>query len=156
MAAHSSFDPLYFNFALEKMPENVIASLYPAYPGSVQYPIEPVSVEPRDLLGARKHWKSFFELADDSRLEPDSGSTDSLATPPSSSNTEANLIISEIWIQIGAIRYAFDSFVDKGSNDWAVSSNLTGGGAILASDPHLSITLPPIWIGFQLVGPGKM
>ena len=42
-----------------------------------------------------------------------------------------------------------------GSNNWAVSGNMTASGAaILANDPHLSLRLPAIWFGVQLEGPG--
>jgi penicillin G amidase len=151
----SSFDPLFFNYALEKMPVGVIAGLYPAYPGSLQYPIEPSSLNP----GIYTETGDLANLSLNSPTIPglnlSSDSLDSLTNPPTSNNNKANLIISQLWSQINTIRSAFQEFVDKGSNDWAVSSNLTGGGAILASDPHLSITVPSIWIGFQLVGPGE-
>ncbi|MER3546467.1 MAG: hypothetical protein C4338_02235, partial [Rhodanobacteraceae bacterium] len=32
-----------------------------------------------------------------------------------------------------------------GSNGFAVAGNLTGGGALLANDPHLSLRVPDIW-----------
>ena len=39
-------DPLYFNYALQQMPENVIQALYPAYPAGIQNPIVPYSLNP--------------------------------------------------------------------------------------------------------------
>jgi penicillin G amidase len=149
----SSFDPLYFNYALEKMPENVIAAFYPAYPGSVQYPIEPYSLNPSiysesgDLANLSLNTPTIPGL----NLVSNESDT-ALVSRPTTSNTEANAIIGSLWSQVDSIRFAFE---DKGSNNWGASSNLTGSGAILANDPHLSISVPAIWIGFQLVGPGE-
>ena len=42
-----------------------------------------------------------------------------------------------------------------GSNNWAIHGSKTASGApILASDPHLSLTLPSIWYEVQLHAPG--
>jgi penicillin amidase len=42
-----------------------------------------------------------------------------------------------------------------GSNAWAIDGTHTSTGApILASDPHFSMTLPPLWYEIQLVAPG--
>jgi len=42
-----------------------------------------------------------------------------------------------------------------GSNCWVINGSHTSTGApILATDPHLSMTLPPIWYEIQLVAPG--
>ena len=38
-------DPLYFNYALQQMPEKVIKALYPAYPAGIQNPIVPYSLD---------------------------------------------------------------------------------------------------------------
>ncbi len=151
----SSYDPLYFNYALEKMPESTIAALYPAYPGSLQYPIVPYSLNPGiySETGNLQNLSLYTPTLPGLNLTADSLA--SLSRPPSSDNSEANLILSELWLQVNSVRSAFEEFVDKGSNDWAASSNLTGGGAILANDPHLSITVPSIWLGFQLVAPGE-
>jgi penicillin amidase len=44
-----------------------------------------------------------------------------------------------------------------GSNNWAVASARTeDGGALLAGDPHLSLTLPSIWYEVHLVVPGEL
>ena len=44
-----------------------------------------------------------------------------------------------------------------GSNNWAVSPNRTANGyALLAGDPHLSLTLPSIWYEAHMVVPGEM
>jgi penicillin G amidase len=43
-----------------------------------------------------------------------------------------------------------------GSNSWAVSGNKTASGhPILASDPHLGLTLPSTWLEMQLSAPGN-
>ncbi len=151
----SSFDPLFFNYALEKMPENVITSLYPAYPSSVQFPMVPYSLNPAiySESGNLKNLTLYSPTI--LSLNLSSFQTAALVTAPRSNNSEANSIISQLWSQLNSVRTTFHSIDDKGSNNWAVSSNLTGGGAILANDPHLSITVPPIWLGFQLVGPGE-
>jgi penicillin amidase len=42
-----------------------------------------------------------------------------------------------------------------GSSCWVINGSHTNTGApMLASDPHLSLTLPPIWYEIQLVAPG--
>ncbi|UCD23726.1 MAG: penicillin acylase family protein [Gemmatimonadota bacterium] len=44
-----------------------------------------------------------------------------------------------------------------GSNNWAVAPARTASGhAILAGDPHLSLTLPSIWYEAHMVVPGEM
>jgi penicillin amidase len=44
--------------------------------------------------------------------------------------------------------------VGKGSNNWAVApSRSASGGAILAGDMHLSLTLPAIWYEVRIVSP---
>ncbi len=49
------------------------------------------------------------------------------------------------------------SFPGIGSNNWAVSPGRTESGhALLAGDPHLSLTLPSIWYEAHLVVPGEM
>lgn len=149
----SSFDPIYFNYALEKMPENVIDALYPAYPESIQHPIEPYSLNPSIYSESGNIANLSLNTPTIPGLNLVANESDTaLTSPPTTANSEANAIIGEIWSQVNTIRSAF---VDKGSNNWAVSSNLTGSGAILANDPHLSISVPAIWIGFQLVGPGE-
>lgn len=57
-------------------------------------------------------------------------------------------------------QYILDAIVPKrepgvGSNNWAVSGNLTQSGfPILATDPHLSLTLPSVWYEMQINAPG--
>lgn len=44
---------------------------------------------------------------------------------------------------------------DNGSNNWAVDGNFSNTGRpLLASDPHLALTLPSIWYEQQIVFPG--
>jgi len=44
-----------------------------------------------------------------------------------------------------------------GSNNWAVSPDRTANGyALLAGDPHLSLTLPSIWYEAHMVVPGEL
>lgn len=44
-----------------------------------------------------------------------------------------------------------------GSNNWAVAPSRTAAGrALLAGDPHLSLTLPSIWYEVHLVVPGSL
>lgn len=45
---------------------------------------------------------------------------------------------------------------EVGSNSWVVSGKKTASGfPILASDPHLNLTLPAIWFEMQLTGPAS-
>ena len=47
------------------------------------------------------------------------------------------------------------SFSVGGSNSWVINGSHTSTGApMMASDPHLSMSLSPIWYEIQLVGPG--
>lgn len=46
---------------------------------------------------------------------------------------------------------------EVGSNNWAVApSRSTSGNAVLAGDPHLSLSLPSIWYEVHLVVPGEL
>jgi penicillin G amidase len=47
-----------------------------------------------------------------------------------------------------ALRRMPDATMDrssKGSNNWIVGPSLTGGGALMANDPHLALSHPSIW-----------
>ncbi len=49
----------------------------------------------------------------------------------------------------------FAEHPDNGSNNWAIAGSRSNTGApLLASDPHLSLTLPSIWSEVQLHFPG--
>jgi penicillin G amidase len=153
-----SSDSLYFNYALEKMPETVIAALYPAYPGSIQHPIEPESLnstiysESGNLANLSLYTPTIPSSALTSQDPPAVPSALKVVVPNSPQLTQQ---LNSILSQLADLRFTLPSLVDEGSNDWAVSANLTKGGALLANDPHLSITVPSIWLGFQLVSPGQ-
>jgi len=57
-------------------------------------------------------------------------------------------------------QFVFDNLLQErdpnvGSNNWAVSGRKTAhGDALLATDPHLGLTLPSIWYEMQLNAPG--
>ncbi|MEM3671449.1 MAG: penicillin acylase family protein [Thermoprotei archaeon] len=144
----AQFDPLYFTYALEKMPSNMVAAFYPAYPSGVQNPIVPRGSNPQiyqergDLANLSLYTPSYFYPLND--------------TPPDPPTYGVPLNLTVGW---GAtymnISELLLSLKDLGSNDWAVNTPLTTGGAMLANDPHLSTTVPSIWMGFQLVSPGQ-
>ncbi|AKV75331.1 penicillin amidase [Metallosphaera sedula] len=142
----SQFDPLYFTFALEKMPPNVVRAFYPAYPEGIQHPIVPNSLNPGiytesgDVANLSLYTPSYFYPLN--------------ASPPDPPTLPLNLTVGTGYCAIN-IPQLLLSLRDLGSNDWAVNSPLTGGSGLLASDPHLSTTVPSIWIGFQLVSPGQ-
>lgn len=51
------------------------------------------------------------------------------------------------------VAQSLNSFI--GSNSWVVSQNYSQSGyPLLANDPHLPLTAPPLWIPMQLKGPG--
>jgi len=137
-------DPIYFNYALDKMPENVIKAFYPAYPAGVQNPIVPYSANP----------SVYSEAGDMSNL--------SLYTPSWNNSSAASVSFAEPSINVAgmslsqlltSMRYPYKDF---GSNDWAVNGPLTNNrSALVANDPHLTTNVPSIWMGFQLVSPGQ-
>ncbi len=126
------FDPLYFQYALQQIPENVIKAIYPAYPAGIQNPIVPYQCNP----------SVYNETGDINNL--------TLYTP--SVNIPLNLTqVSDS----SPVSLAFPSS-DSFSNDWAVNGIKTDNvSALLANDPHLTTSVPSIWIGFQLVSPGQ-
>jgi penicillin G amidase len=151
----SSFDPLYFNFALQNMPQNVIQAFYPAYPGSSQEPIEPSSLNPSIYSGTGNLQNLSLYSPTTTISAPAQIPVDEVAFKPSSAQASSAIAeVSEFLSEFQPVQLSPSNLLDFGSNDWAVSSNLTGKGALLANDPHLSITVPPIWLGFQLVAPG--
>ena len=152
----SSFDSLYFNFALQNMPQNVVQAFYPAYPGSIQNPIEPASLNPSIYSGTGNLKNLSLYSPSTTISAPPQISTEETAFQGSGARSASSLLlgISEFLNKFPAVSLSPSNLLDFGSNDWAVSSNLTGDGALLANDPHLSITVPPIWLGFQLVAPG--
>ncbi len=44
----------------------------------------------------------------------------------------------------------------NGSNNWVVGPSLTGGGPILANDPHLQLINPPVWHLLHITVPDKL
>ena len=99
-----------------------VNNLYPAYPRDM-----PVIVP-------------NFELAGPS-IQPGASSV----PPPPSHLNQALLEVSRRFAQADAVLgVAADE--STGSNSWVVSGELTATGMpLLANDPHLSATIPPIW-----------
>ena len=137
-------DPVYFNYALEKMPENVIRAFYPAYPAGIQNPIVPYSVNP-------SVYNEHGDISNLSLYTPswNNTSSPSILTESSSINVDG-LSLSQL---LTSMRYPYQDF---GSNDWAVNGPLTNNqSALVANDPHLTTSVPSIWMGFQLVAPDQ-
>lgn len=142
------FDPLYFTFALEKMPQNVVEAFYPAYPEGVQHPIVPEALNPQ-IYAARGNMGNLTLYAPTYFYPLNVSPPD-----PEQYGVPANLTVGDgrALINVSALVLGLR---DLGSNNWAVGAPLTSGQAMLANDPHLSTTVPSIWIGFQLVSPGQ-
>ncbi|MEM0321082.1 MAG: penicillin acylase family protein [Thermoprotei archaeon] len=144
----AQFDPLYFTYALEKMPPSVVAALYPSYPGGVQHPIAPQNLNPQiytelgDIGNLTLNTPTYVYPLNASPPDPPT-----YGLPPNLS-----VGVGPTYINVSALVLGLRDF---GSNNWAVSSPLTAGQAMLANDPHLSTTVPSIWMGFQLVSPGQ-
>ncbi len=141
-------DPIDFNYALQKMPENVVKALYPAYPAGVQNPIVPYSLNSY----------VYNETGDISNLSLYTPSFNyTLSAPAPSPST----LVSAQVQNPGALGQYIASFANfpssrDFSNDWAVNGIRTyNTSALLANDPHLTTSAPSIWIGFQLVSPGE-
>ena len=153
-------DPLYFNYALQKMPESVIQGIYPSYPAGIQNPIVPYPLNP----------SIYNETGDKQNLTlntPSYNYTGISATGIAQSdamairayaqvNTEDSYIFDRYFGVNGSLNIQYATFRDFGSNDWAVNGIKTNNSsALLANDPHLTTSAPSIWIGFQLVSPGE-
>jgi len=144
----AQFDPLYFTFALEKMPQSVVRAFYPAYPEGVQHPIVPQSLNPQiynesgDIGNLTLYTPTYIYPLNASPPDPpEYGVPSNLSVGRGAAYMDVSELVA--------------SLKDFGSNDWAVNAPLTAGSAMLANDPHLSTTVPPIWMGFQLVSPGQ-
>ncbi|WP_297215922.1 penicillin acylase family protein [Thermoplasma sp.] len=147
-------DPIYFNFALQKMPESVIKAIYPAYPAGVQHPIVPYSLNPsiykeqgdiRDL----NLYVPYVNLSD-----PEYAAVNAFYTSAMTGLAKASMLFTGI-SDAYDIKMNYTVFHDFGSNDWAVNGIRTSNtSAMLANDPHLTTSVPSIWMGFQLVAPG--
>lgn len=150
-----STDPVGFNSALTHMPESVIKAFYPTYPASVQSPIDPSSMSPSIYNGPGDiNTLSLYTpnpVVNSTNL---TGATTSFLGEISNASSAFNSISSDL-MGVNPFDPTSFNFNDKGSNNWAVSPSRTNdNGSILANDPHLTTTLPSIWIGFQLVAPG--
>jgi penicillin amidase len=93
-------------------------------------------------------------------IQPHRGPRDLSVTipPPGAPDADAAIQMETLQAFFGPMDLARDGDGRAlGSNNWAVSaSRSTTGGAILAGDPHLSMTLPSIWYEAHLVVPGEM
>src|SRR6187402_54996 len=92
------------------------------------------------LLPATSHWDAPFDLA--------TPSSDPLPTPPATRPG---------WLQVPKdSQHSSITLTDSmiGSNGWAVdAAHSAHGGAILASDMHLGLSLPNIWYRMSLTWP---
>jgi penicillin G amidase len=82
----------------------------------------------------------------------------SVFPPPGEPAPEAGLQLEAMQAFLGPMDIVRDGDGPAlGSNNWAVSSSRsTTGGAILAGDPHLLLSLPSIWYEVHLVVPGEL
>ena len=140
--------PIYFNFALQKMPENVVKALYPAYPAGIQNPIVPYSLNPGvyNESGDISNLSLYSPYFNYSLSSPSPSPLAHAVMPLLTPGTLGESIASATNIQCSR----------DFSNDWAVNGVKTGNtSALLANDPHLTTSVPSIWMGFQLVSPGE-
>jgi len=147
-------DPIYFNFALQKMPESVIEAIYPAYPAGIQHPIVPFNLNP-SIYTAQGNMNGLNLYVPYVNLSSTSYSTiNKFYTAAAVGLEEASSIFTGTSDAYN-INLNYNVFTDLGSNDWAVNGIRTSNGsAMLANDPHLTTSVPSIWMGFQLVSPG--
>ncbi|MGC8609216.1 MAG: penicillin acylase family protein, partial [Thermoplasmata archaeon] len=143
------FDPVYFNYALMKMPENVIRAFYPAYPAGIQNPIVPYALNPYvydetgDISNLTMYSPSYNYTDNSVPVIPSIAS----GSNPIPSNYPGGFPLSDL---------QYNVYRDFGSNDWAVNGIKTSNvSSLLANDPHLTTSVPSIWMGFQLVSPGQ-
>jgi len=150
-------DPLPFTIALLKMPPEAVYAFYPAYPPPPQYPIYPIEWNPSiyNTTGNMKYLNlySLNPLPPGvSKQEFISAIDEAIRFYLEGDTSFRNSIVSKIIPGINPFEHYVIGLSDEGSNNWvALSPN---GEAFLANDPHLTTTVPSIWIGFQLVGPG--
>ncbi|MEM3429131.1 MAG: penicillin acylase family protein, partial [Thermoplasmatales archaeon] len=156
----ATFDPLYFNYALQKMPSYVVQAIYPSYPAGIQNPIVPYSLNPSiyDEAGDIGNLSLYTPSYNYSNISSYFISRN--IAPAIVNYTQVNLDDSYIFKNYigtnGSLKLQYAPFEDMGSNDWAVSGVKTDdSSALLANDPHLTTSVPSIWIGFQLVSPGE-
>lgn len=148
-------DPLYFNYALQKMPSAVIHAFYPVYPAGIQNPIVPYNLNPAIYnetgdMGKLSLYSASYSYPDSQVSAADSNLINYFSAVTGS--------ISSIEKQYLGGKNAFlisEPSSRSFSNNWAVNGVKTeNSGALLANDPHLTTSVPSIWMGFQLVGPG--
>jgi len=150
-------DPLAFTFALESMPRQAIESLYPAYPPSIQFPIYPRTLNPSIYIGPGN--LANLSLYSMNPLPPgvslpllNKAIEEAIAFFQGSDPAYSDSIVSKVLQGFNPFSHVVIGLTDAGSNNWVANS--TQGGALLANDPHLTTTVPSIWLGFQLVAPG--
>lgn len=147
-------DPLYFNYALQNMPSNVIKALYPVYPAGVQNPIVPYNLNPG----------IYNETGDIGNLSLYNASYSYPAGHANVSSTSLIQYLNTVSNSLNSIEKNYlggkNAFLMSEpssrsfSNNWAVNGVKTSGtSALLANDPHLATSVPSIWMGFQLVAP---
>ena len=147
-------DPIYFNFALQKMPESVIRAIYPAYPSGIQNPIVPYSLNPAIYyqpgdISDLNLYVPYVNLSDSAYSAFNSFYTGAMGGLAKASQSFIGAS------ETNALRLNYTVFQDFGSNNWAVNGIRTSNdSALLANDPHLTTSAPSIWMGFQLVSPG--
>lgn len=151
-----STDPVGFNSALLNMPSSVIHAFYPAYPASIQDPIAPANQSkeiyngPGDVNGLDLY--SPNPVVNETNL---TASVSALQDEIMSGKQAFNSISQSVLMGVNPFAPTSFNYNDEGSNNWAVSPMRTNNnGSVLANDPHLTTSLPSIWIGFQLVAPG--
>jgi len=144
-------DPLYFNYALQKMPEKVVEALYPAYPAGIQNPIVPYELNPSIYSEeGNMHNLTLYTPSYNISLAALQPAQNLLSLSVANQVLPGSAASGRLLFSIGQGE-AMDF-----SNDWAVNSMKTDHSAsLLANDPHLTTSVPSIWMGFQLVFPGE-
>lgn len=146
--------PLNFNYALQKMNSTVVKAFYPAYPAGIQHPIVPESLNPSvyNFTGNIGNL-SLYSPSYNYSSAVTTSTLNSVREFPGFQTSTSGVPSDQVLKSLNLQNFPFH---DLGSNNWAVNGNKTGSsGALVANDPHLSTTVPSIWIGFQLVSPGQ-
>ncbi len=147
-------DPIYFNYALQKMNATVVRALYPAYPAGIQHPIVPYSLNPS--VYSEKGNMGNLSLYTPSYNYTSNVTVSSSAIIGNYSKMSGESIPALGGPLVGALNINYFPFRDFGSNNWAVNGVRTcNSSALIANDPHLTTSVPSIWMGFQLVSPGQ-
>ena len=128
---------------------DVFNKLYPE-----RYP-DPEPVVPAS--GTYKRRKPEGKRQRSALLAPQPPNAPASAAPPEPAEGPENFSAyqEEVPASNGPVRTGFAPHPDNGSNNWAVDGKHSNTGRpLLASDPHLSLTLPSIWSEVQLHYPG--